>query len=153
MGQVPSYEQLAKTASWGAEVHAFQLGIAPPGTPFRIGKVMNVAVLIRNNGPDLGIVPLDDYMFETRLLDAQGNKVPPSNGGSLNTTGNPSWGVKSGAIIKKTLDLAKRYRNLGPGTYRLTVSTSIYEGSSFPARAVPVYAHIISSPKTITVSP
>jgi hypothetical protein len=149
--QVPSYEQLAKIASWGPNVHAFQLGIVPPHMPYRTGNEMSLTVLIRNNGPQLSIVPPGDYMFETALVDGHGERVRPSSGGLLNTSGAPSEGVASGAILKRTLYVDQRYSNLGRGTYRLTVSTNIYEGSSFPARALPVYAHVTSPPITITV--
>lgn len=153
LGQVPSYEQIAKTASWGPSVHAFKLAIVPPGTPYKAGNEMNVAVLIRNNGPSLTIVPPAEYMFDTRLVNSGTETVVPSNRGSLDISGTPAMGVASGALIKITLDLRARYRNLATGTYRLTVSTNICEGSSFPARARPVYADIASAPIVITVLP
>lgn len=114
---------------------------------------MNVAVLIRNNGPSLTIVPPAEYMFDTRLVNSGTETVVPSNRGSLDISGAPAMGVASGALIKITLDLRARYRNLATGTYRLTVSTNICEGSSFPARAMPVYADIASAPIVITVLP
>jgi hypothetical protein len=156
VGQTESYEQLAKMAAWGPSSRGFQLGTINPNVSYTSRHTMNVVVLVRNSGQCMDVVPPEAYLFDTTVVDSHGKEVPLEKDwqtGELNTAGHPSIFFPSGAIVRTVLHLYPSRYDLSPGTYRLTVSTNIYQGSSLGASQKPVFVHVTSTPITITVVP
>lgn len=145
-------QQLAKTAAWGPIVRRLQLGIVRPAGSYTAGKSMDLIVLLKNTGQDMDIIPPWQYLFDTTVVDSQGKEAPLLDR-DLNISGAPSVGMPKGKILGTTLSLYQRY-HLSPGTYRVTVSINIIQGSSFPGNQPrSVYARPLSPTITITVLP
>ncbi len=73
-------------------------------------------------------------------------------GEPINSTGLNEIGFDANTIVETTLHIGERY-NLAAGTYRLTASYDIRQGSSMDAESKPVFAHLVSNPITIGILP
>lgn len=150
------YNQLADAASWGPSSHGWQLGIVGGNTAFTHGKPAGVVVLVRNTGPSMEIRTLEPQGFYTTLVDAHGKQTalePDWVAAELDSTGLPGYSIDTNSIVKNTLHIDQRYKNLTPGSYRLTASINIVPGSSMDPVPKPVFAHLTSGTITITVLP
>jgi hypothetical protein len=152
VAEVPSYDQLANTASWGASSHGWQLGIIGRSTPFHAGEAIEIIALVRNKGRGAAIEPLEPQGFATTLVDSHGGGVT-SAGEPMNSTGRNEDYVDTNGIVKNTLHINQRYANLPPGTYRLKASINIVLGNNMQPAPKPVFAHLTSGTVTIAVLP
>lgn len=145
------YNQSGTAASWGQGSHEWQLGVVEPRSAFRAGENIDIIALVRNNGAGMEIVPLEPNGFTTVLVDSHGSTVAGRDE-VLNTTGLNQIHVETNAAVKNVLHISWRYPNLSPGTYRLTASTNIVQGSSMGGAPHQFITHLTSSAATITIS-
>jgi hypothetical protein len=152
VAQIPSYNQLANAASWGASSHGWRLGIIGRSTAFHAGQPIGIVALVRNTGQRAAIEPLEPQGFATTLVDSRGGEVT-SAGEPMNSTGRNEDYVDTNSIVKNTLHINQRYANLPSGTYRLKASINIVLGNSMQPAPKPVFAHLTSGTITLTVLP
>jgi hypothetical protein len=152
VAQVPSYDQLADTASWGVSSHGWQLGIIGRSAAFHAGEPIEIVALVRNTGQGAAIEPLERWGFTTELVDSHGGEVA-GTGEPMNSTGRNEDYVDTNSIVKNTLYISQRYSHLSPGTYRLKASINIVQGNNMDRAPKPVFAHLTSGTVTITVLP
>lgn len=151
-GQELLRDQSGAAALWGPSSREWQLGIVEPRSTFRAGETIDIIALVRNSGPSMEIAPLEPNAFATALVDSNGNAMDGRDEG-LNTTGINSYHMDTNAAVKTFLHISWRYPNLSPGTYRLTASTNIIEGSSMGGAPHQFITHLTSGAVTVTIKP
>jgi len=150
---VKMYPSFANPNSWGASSHGFHLAIVSVHAAYAAGKPVEIFALIRNGGAGMAVEPIESYGFQTTLVEANTKQITLKDGGeNLNTTGGNEITFAANAIYETTLHIDGRY-NLAAGTYRLTASFNILQGSSMDTQPKPVFAHLISNTITIRILP